>query len=80
MSDINNDLARDFGIAFSLSDELKELYKGFGIDLPGTQGNQKFELPVPATFVVDSDGIIKLSDVDIDYTRRLEPEEVLEVL
>jgi len=59
---------------------LRPLYKKFGIDLPGTQGNENYELPVPATYVVDENGTIILSYVDTDYTTRLEPEEVLEVL
>ena len=80
LSDIDNEVARNFGIVFSLNDNLKSIYKNFGIDLPKTQGNNKHELPVPATYVIDSDGTIILSHVDIDYTKRLEPEEVLEVL
>ena len=80
LSDFNNDIAKRFGIVFSLTDELKPLYEKFGVDLPKTQGNENFELPVPATYVVDGDGTIVLAHIDIDYTRRLEPEEVLEVL
>jgi len=80
LSDFNNDIARKFGIVFELTDELKPLYEKFGVDLPKTQGNENFELPVPATYVVDGDGTIVLAHIDIDYTRRLEPEEVLEVL
>jgi len=59
---------------------LIEIYKGFDIDLEGTQGNENYELPVPATFVVNQDGIIILAHVDVDYTTRMEPEEVLAVL
>jgi len=80
LSDLNNDIARKFGIVFELTDELKPLYEKFGVDLPKTQGNENFELPVPATYVVDGDGTVILAHIDIDYTRRLEPEEVLEVL
>lgn len=80
LSDINNDIARKFGIVFSLNDNLKSIYRNFGINLPKTQGNNKHELPVPATYVINSDGTIVLFHVDIDYTKRLEPEEVLEVL
>ncbi|WP_333781293.1 peroxiredoxin-like family protein [Oceanirhabdus sp. W0125-5] len=80
LSDLNNEIAKKFGIVFELSDELKPLYEKFGVDLPKTQGNKNFELPVPATYVVDGDGTIILAHLDIDYTRRLEPEEVLEVL
>ena len=80
LSDFNNEFARKLGIVFSLAEELKHLYVQFGVDLPKTQGNENFELPVPATYVVDGDGTIILAHIDIDYTRRLEPEEVLKVL
>lgn len=59
---------------------MKEVYNGFGIDLKGTQGNENYELPVPATYVVDQNGVIILAHVDVDYTTRMEPEEVLAVL
>jgi len=63
-----------------MKEELIEIYKGFGIDIAGTQGNENFELPVPGTFVVDENSIIKLAHMDVDYTTRIEPEEVLTVL
>lgn len=80
LSDTNNDVARKFGLVFSLAKELRPLYEKFGIDLPKTQGNSDYELPVPATYVVDENGTIILSYVDTDYTKRLEPDEVLGVL
>lgn len=80
LSDINNEIAKKFGIVFSLDEEMQALYKKFGIDLSKTQGNENYELPIPATYVVDSDGTIILSHVDINYETRIEPEEVLEVL
>lgn len=80
LSDVNNEVAKQFGIVFALDEELQALYEKFGIDLRKTQGNENYELPIPATYVVDANGIIILSHVDIDYATRLEPEEVLEVL
>jgi len=80
LTDQNNKLAKSLGIAFSMDDELIEVYKNFGIDLKGTQGNEDYELPVPATFVVGQDGIISMAHIDVDYTSRMEPEEVLNVL
>lgn len=80
LTDLNNKVAKSFGIVFALEDELKEIYKGFGIDLNKTQGNKNYELPVPATYVVDQNGTIILAHVEIDYTTRMEPEDVLMVL
>ena len=80
LSDIENKVAKEFGIVYAITDELRSIYKRFGIDLVGLQGNENYELPVPATYVVDTNGIIILSYVNSDYTDRLDPEEVLKVL
>ncbi len=80
LTDSSNELAKQFGIVFSLENEMKDIYNGFGIDLKATQGNENYELPVPATYVVDQNGVITLAHIDVDYTTRMEPEEVLSVL
>ncbi len=51
-----------------------------GVDLPRFNGDNSWELPMPATFVVDRDGIIRWASVDPDYTVRPEPEQVLEAV
>ena len=81
LSDVGNKVARQFGIVFELSDRLAELYRQFGHaleDFNGADGNR--ELPVPATFLLDGKGAIRLAHVDVDYTRRLDPDDVIEVL
>jgi peroxiredoxin len=81
LSDVGNKVARQFGIVFELSDELVELYRKFGHALEDFNGaNGSRELPVPATFLLDGEGTIRLAHVDADYTRRMDPEEVIEVL
>ena len=80
LSDVDNNVARQFGLVFQLPAALRTVYQGFGIDLPKTQGNQDFELPIPATFVIDRDGKVVKALVDPDYTQRLEPEAVVEAL
>ena len=52
----------------------------FGVDLGERQGNPAWLLPVPATFVLDREGRVTWSHVDADFTRRAEPEDVLEAL
>ena len=81
LSDVGNKVARQFGIVFELSDELVELYRKFGHaleDFNGADGSR--ELPVPATFLLDGEGTIRLANVDVDYTRRVDPDEVIKVL
>lgn len=80
LSDMGNKISRQFGLVFTLDAQLQPLYKQFGIDIPAFNGDESYDLPVPATYVVNSDGIIKLAFVDADYTKRLEPNEVIETL
>lgn len=80
LTDPDNGVARQFGIVFTLDEKLREVYKGFAIDLEKANGNGKWELPVPAVYVVDMDGTILYDFLDTDYTVRLEPSEILRVL
>lgn len=80
LSDMGNKVARAFGLVFSLHEELRPLYKQFGIDIPAYNGDESYELPIPATYVVTSDGIIRYSFVNADYTKRLDPKEVTQIL
>lgn len=73
-------VCEQFGLVFKLSPEAIGLQRGFGVDLPTINGGSEWILPVPATFVVGRDGIIRWALVDADYTKRAEPAEVLNVL
>ena len=77
---LGNKVAGKYGLVFTLPQELKELYPRFGIDTPAANGDESYELPVPASYVVDRDGMIILDFVEIDYTKRLEPDLILKAL
>lgn len=77
LSDVGNKAAKDFGLVFKLSDKMQEIYRGFGIDLEASNGDQSFELPIPATYVIAPNNIIKYAFIDADYTNRLDPETIL---
>ena len=77
LSDVGNKVARDFGLVFKLTEKMQEIYKNFGIDLPTANGDQSFELPIPATYVVAPNGIVAFAFIDADYTNRLDPETIL---
>ncbi len=78
LSDPGNEYAAELGLRFDVSDDVKEIYANFGIDLPKYNGDESWTLPVPARLVVDSDGIIRATDIDVDYTRRPEPKKTAE--
>jgi len=80
LCDLDNRVARQYGLVFELAQELRPIYRQFGIDLPAFDGNERYELPIPATYVVDGDGMIRHAFVDADYTHRMEPAEIVSVL
>ncbi|MBV1757544.1 MAG: AhpC/TSA family protein [Dethiosulfatibacter sp.] len=80
LSDTDNAVAKQFGLVFHLEDKLVALYKKMGIDLVKSQENENSELPIPATYVVNTDGVIKLAYLNSDYTKRLEPMDAVAAL
>ena len=80
LSDADNRVASQYRLVFTLADELRPIYKKFGIDLPTFDGNDRFELPMPATYVLQSDGIVADGFVHEDYTQRMEPSDIIKSL
>ncbi len=82
LSDFGNKVARQFGVVFQVGQEVKDFsINVFKNDLATRNGEDSYELPVPATFVIDATGIIRLAHVDADYmTGRIEPEVVIAAL
>ena len=73
LSDPGNAYVARLGLRFQVPEELKEVYLSLGIDLAEASGSSDWTLPVPARLVVDRTGIVRMADIDVDYTRRPEP-------
>ena len=81
LSDQGNTIAASFGIAFSLPESMRRVYKeSFKIDLPTYNGDDSWTLPMPARFIVDQHSVIQAADVNLDHTMRPEPASALDVL
>ncbi|MEE3627610.1 peroxiredoxin-like family protein [Nitrospirillum sp. BR 11752] len=80
LSDTHNDVAAAFGLRFELPGYLVDLYKGLKNDLPAFNGDPSWTLPMPARYVIAPDGTILYAEVNPDYTRRPEPEDMLPAL
>lgn len=78
--DEDNRVANRFGLVFKVGEDLKKVYQGFGIDLEKSQGNDQWELPLAATYVIGQNGIVLYSFIDADYTKRAEPQVLLDLL
>lgn len=77
LTDAGNQVARQFGLIFTLDESLRPIYDSFGIDITTHNGDQSFELPVPATYLVAADGTVLNRFIDVDYRERLAPETAL---
>ncbi len=78
--DRGNKVARQYGLVHRFPPELIALYKQFGIDLEVHNGDPSWTLPLPATYVIDQDAIIRHAEVRVDYRNRVEPAKIIEVL
>jgi peroxiredoxin len=80
LSDSGNQVARRFGLAYRVPADQQTLYQRVFINLPFTNGDSSWELPVPSTYVVEQDGTILQSWHNADYTERPEPADILRQL
>lgn len=80
LADVDHGLAMACGIAFRAPAAYRALLLRGGIDLAERQGNAAWFLPVPASFVLDRAGVVRWRFVELDFTRRAEPDEVLAAL
>lgn len=77
LSDVGNRVGEQLGLVFTLPNSLREIYEKIGLDLPAYNGDDSFRLPVPATYIIGMDGVIRYDFVNADYTLRLEPAEIV---
>lgn len=80
LSDARGDVAEQFGLRFELPSYLVDVYKSFSIDLAAINNEAGWTLPMPARYVIASDGVIAYAEINPDYTLRPEPSELLPVL
>lgn len=81
LSDLDSQVMRAYNLYFEVPRELSEVYKrAIGLDLADYNGEGRYVLPVPGTFVIDSRGIIRGAFANTDYTQRMEPSEILSIL
>ena len=77
LSDSGNQVARRFGLVYRVPDYQQAVYRRAFINLPFANGDESWELPVPATYIIGHDGTILYAAVHPDYTERPEPAEIL---
>jgi peroxiredoxin len=80
LSDAGNRIARQFGLTYRVPPLQEAVYRRAFVNLPFTNGDESWELPIPATYIINRDGTVILASANEDYTERLEPMDVVRAL
>lgn len=80
LSDVGNKIADQYGLIMKVPEVIRPLYLEWGLDLPKFNGENTWELPVPATYVINRKGKIVSAYVNKNYTERMEPADIIKAL
>jgi peroxiredoxin len=80
LADAGNKVARQFGLTYRVPALQESVYRRAFVNLPFTNGDESWELPIPATCIIDRDGTVVYASANEDYTERPEPSDILHAL
>jgi peroxiredoxin len=80
LSDAGNQVARQFGLTYHVPELQQAVYRRTFVNLPFTNGDDSWELPIPATYILHRDGTILYASANEDYAERPEPAEIVSLL
>jgi peroxiredoxin len=80
LSDARNKVAHQFRLVYRVPAAQEEVYRRAFVNLSFTNGDDSWELPIPATYILDCDGTVLNASANEDYTERLEPAEIVRFL
>ena len=80
LSDAGNNVARQFGLTYRVPSLQESVYRRAFVNLPFTNGDESWELPIPATYILERDGTVLYASANEDYTERPEPSDILSAL
>jgi peroxiredoxin len=80
LSDAGNKIARKFGLTYRVPELQEALYRRAFVNLPFTNGDESWELPIPATYIIGGNGTVLSAWANEDYTGRPEPADILRIL
>ncbi|MDR9436221.1 MAG: peroxiredoxin-like family protein [Thiohalophilus sp.] len=81
LSDLDSSVMKAYNLYFEVPMELVDVYRrNFGLDLADYNGDGRYVLPVPATYIIDRDGVILAGAADVNYKERMEPAAIVEAL
>ena len=80
LSDLDDKVMKSYNLYYKLDPELVSVYKKAGLDVEAFNGKGRAALPVPGTFIIDKNGVIRGMHADLDYKERMEPAAIVNIL
>jgi peroxiredoxin len=80
LSDLDSKVMKDYRLYFELHAELVDVYKKHGLDIEAFNGKNRNVLPVPGSFVIDTNGVVQAMHADTDHKKRMEPSAIIDAL
>jgi peroxiredoxin len=80
LSDAGNQVARQLGLSYRVPEFQAAIYRKAFVNLPFTNGDESWELPIPATYILDRDRTVLYASADEDYTERPDPADIVNAL
>ena len=80
LSDLDSRVMKAYRLYFELPADLVDVYKKHGLDIEAFNGQDRNVLPLPGSFVIDTDGIVQAMHADTDYKKRMEPSAIIDAL
>ncbi len=80
LSDSTSKVMKDYKLYFELPSDLMTVYKEHGLDIEEFNGEGRNGLPTPGAFIIDTNGVIRTMQAEVDYKSRMAPEDILKAL
>lgn len=80
LSDKGNQVGKQYEIVYTMPEDLREVYLQFGLNVPEHNGDDSWSLPMPASLIIDRQGVVRYAQISPDHTQRPEPEDTVEAL
>jgi peroxiredoxin len=79
-SDAGNKVGRQFRLVYRVPELQEAVYRRAFVNLPFVNGDASWELPIPATYIIDRDSSVLFASANEDYAERPEPEDIVRIL
>jgi len=81
LSDLDSSVMKAYNLYYEIPEDLNKLFLDrIELDVAYYNGEGRYVLPVPGTFVINKEGVITAAFADVDYAKRMEPADIVKAL